>query len=307
MPPAGRNRQALPDGHEAARRDAAVAAVRRKGLERLAHAGAGVEPTLVEPSSATRPRRGRTRLGMLALISVGPLIIWSLFTLLQAFATGLASLLLFRLGRGVAEAPCFPANSRIAGTRFPRHERATATGTYTVGEDVGLAVFSSVLFGLMASYGWHALLVAVGLGGLAPAGAEHGPFCRANVGRPLGYRQIWGAGIGQFAGNATLVFFLAWFPTYLATERHMGWAKGGFLAVLPFIAAAIGVMFGGWMSDRLFRRTGSATSPASRPSSPACCWRPRSSRPTPSIRTMPSSRSRRWPSSGRAGSASAGR
>jgi ACS family D-galactonate transporter-like MFS transporter len=69
---------------------------------------------------------------------------------------------------------------------------------------------------------------------------------------------MWGACLGQFGGNTTLVFFLTWFPTYLATERHMGWIKVGFFAVLPFVAASVGVLFGGWASDRLLERTGSA-------------------------------------------------
>ena len=69
---------------------------------------------------------------------------------------------------------------------------------------------------------------------------------------------MWGACIGQFAGNTTLVFFLTWFPTYLATERQMGWIKMGFFAVLPFVAAAIGVLLGGVVSDYLLKRTGSA-------------------------------------------------
>ena len=38
---------------------------------------------------------------------------WSLCTLLQSAATGLYSLLALRLGLGIFEAPCFPANSRI--------------------------------------------------------------------------------------------------------------------------------------------------------------------------------------------------
>jgi ACS family D-galactonate transporter-like MFS transporter len=216
---------------------------------------------------------------------------WSLFTLLQAFSTGLYSLLFYRFGLGVSEAPCFPANSRIVGTWFPQQERATATGIYTVGEYIGLAFFSPFLFWAMAAYSWHALFIGVGIaglifaavwwlryreprdhrsvnqaeldyiaagGGLAPKQVEKVPFAWANVRHLLSYRQIWGAAIGQFAGNATLVFFLTWFPTYLATERHMGWVKVGFFAVLPFIAAAIGVLTGGWFSDFLFRRTGSA-------------------------------------------------
>ena len=216
---------------------------------------------------------------------------WSLFTLLQALSTGLYSLLFFRFGLGVSEAPCFPTDGRIVGTWFPQSERARATGVYTVGEYVGLALFSPLLFWIMATWSWHALFVAVGAagvafgiawwfvydepadsrsvnqeeldyiavgGGLAKQAVAKAPFSWANVGRLLSYRQIWGAGIGQFAGNSTLVFFLTWFPTYLATERHMGWVKVGFFAVMPFIAAAVGVLAGGAISDKLLTVTGSA-------------------------------------------------
>ena len=54
------------------------------------------------------------------------------------------------------------------------------------------------------------------------------------------------------------MFFLTWFPTYLATERQMAWLKVGFFAILPFIAASVGVVVGGVASDYLLRRTGSA-------------------------------------------------
>jgi ACS family D-galactonate transporter-like MFS transporter len=39
----------------------------------------------------------------------------------------------------------------------------------------------------------------------------------------------------------------------------MEWLKVGFYAVLPFIAASVGVLSGGWVSDMLIKRTGSAT------------------------------------------------
>jgi MFS transporter, ACS family, D-galactonate transporter len=218
-------------------------------------------------------------------------IFWSLFTLLQSTVTGLYILLFYRFGLGVSEAPCFPTNSRIVGIWFPRQERARATGIYTVGEYLGLALFGPSLFWITATFGWRAMFVVVGVvgilfgivwwfiyrepgesrtvnqaeldyiaagGGLAPPNAGKVPFSWANVGKLLSHRQIWGAALGQFAGNATLVFFLTWFPTYLATERHMAFVKAGFFAVLPFLAAAIGVMFGGWLSDQLLKNTGSA-------------------------------------------------
>ncbi len=177
------------------------------------------------------------------------------------------------------------------GTWFPQQERARATAIYTVGEYLGLACFAPVLFWIMGAYGWRAIFVIVGVigilfglvwwrmyrephestsvnqaeldhiaagGGLAKADEQSTPFSWSNVRQLLSRRQIIGASIGQFAGNTVLVFFLTWFPTYLATERHMGWIKVGFFSIMPFLAAAAGVMFGGWVSDQLLKRTGSA-------------------------------------------------
>ena len=215
---------------------------------------------------------------------------WSVFTLLQGFATGLGSLLTFRLGLGAAEAPAFPCNSRILSTWFPQHERARATGAYAVGQYFGLAFLSPVLFWIVESLGWRALFIIAGTAGVlfaliwrraycephestkanqaelayieAGGGLGHQvdttPFRWRNIGRLLRHRQIVGASIGQFAGNSTLVFFLTWFPTYLANERHMEWLQVGFYAVMPFIAASAGVVSGGWVSDMLIKRTGSA-------------------------------------------------
>ncbi|MFL9865572.1 MFS transporter [Paraburkholderia fungorum] len=232
---------------------------------------------------------------------------WSLCTLAQGLVHGIGALFAFRLGLGVSEAPCFPTNSRVVATWFPQSERAMATGTYTVGEYIGLAFFSPFLFMLMGAFGWRSLFYVVGAVGIvfgliwwkfyrephehpwinqaeldyieAGGGLTHGKkdagssgapaaasataagksgFEWRTIGRLLKHRQLAGICLGQFAGNSTLVFFLTWFPTYLATERHMAWLKIGFFAIMPFIAASIGVMFGGIFSDWLLRRGKSA-------------------------------------------------
>jgi ACS family D-galactonate transporter-like MFS transporter len=74
----------------------------------------------------------------------------------------------------------------------------------------------------------------------------------------LAHRQILGASIGQFGGNSTLVFFVTWFPTYLVTARGMSFIKAGFMASMPYIAASVGVLLGGIVSDMILKRTGSA-------------------------------------------------
>jgi MFS transporter, ACS family, D-galactonate transporter len=75
----------------------------------------------------------------------------------------------------------------------------------------------------------------------------------------LSRRKLWGIYIGQFAVNATLWFFLTWFPTYLVKYRHMDFIKVGFYASLPFLAAFCGVISSGLLSDFLLRRGCSAT------------------------------------------------
>lgn len=216
---------------------------------------------------------------------------WSLVTLLQGTVHGLATLLSLRLGLGIAEAPSYPTNSRVVRTWFPQSERARANGVYCVGQYFGLAFLSPLLFWIARSWGWRMLFVASGVlgllfavlwwssyrephqsrrvnqaeldyiergGGLGHTVATAGFTWRA-FGQIIGRRQVIGASIGQFASNSTLVFFLTWFPTYLATERHLQMQKVGFLAIAPYVAASAGVLLGGWLSDWLMRVSGSAT------------------------------------------------
>jgi len=200
---------------------------------------------------------------------------WSLFTLLQGFAGGVKSLVTFRLGLGISEAPCFPTNGRVVASWFPEQERAQATAVYTVGEYLGLACFGPLLFWISRRFGWRSLFFVVGAAGIvfawvwwvmyrdpescdpAKTPVRAAPVSWKQVRQLLRYRQVWGASIGQFGGNTTLVFFLTWFPTYLAKERHLDWVRAGFYAMLPFLAAACGVLLGGWGSDTLLKRTGS--------------------------------------------------
>jgi ACS family D-galactonate transporter-like MFS transporter len=216
---------------------------------------------------------------------------WSLFTAAQGAVVNVATLVAVRLGLGAAEAPCFPANSRVLVTWFPQRERARANSVYSVGMYFGIAFLSPLLFWVTATFGWRALFVAVGGlgilfgvlfwrqyrepqqspwanaaelaelekgGALTPKNAA-GALNWRDIGWLLRKRQIYGASIGQFATNSTLVFFLTWFPTYLATERHMEWLQVGFYAVMPFIAASVGVLVAGQISDRVVKRMDSLT------------------------------------------------
>lgn len=211
---------------------------------------------------------------------------WSLITLLQAFVGNVGALIGLRLGLGIAEAPCFPANSNVVGMWFPRSERARAISVYTAAEYVGLGFLSPGLFWIMAHFGWRSLFAISGAIGLAyalvfwmryadphrsksanraeldlieqgdgiAAKIEPVPFKWGHIRALFRHRQVWGLCIGQFSVYSTITFFLTWFPTYLVTARHMAWIKVGFFSTLPYIAGFFGVLVAGWWSDRMLKR-----------------------------------------------------
>lgn len=218
------------------------------------------------------------------------LTLWSGFTALMGLVTGLPGLILTRIGVGVFEAPCFPANSRILATWFPQHERARANSIYSVGQYAGIAFLSVPLFWITQQFGWRGLFflaggLGVALGALfgwryrepsesravnaaeltyieAGGGGEYKgarlDFSWRHIGWLLRHRQIIGASIGQFGGNSTQVFFVTWFPTYLVNVRGMTFINAGIMTMLPYIGASLGVLVAGQLSDHLLQRTGSA-------------------------------------------------
>jgi ACS family D-galactonate transporter-like MFS transporter len=215
---------------------------------------------------------------------------WSVCTALMGVVRSLNSLILTRIGVGVFEAPCFPANSRILAIWFPQHERARANSMYSFGQYVGLGFLSVPLFWITRQFGWRGLFFIVGGLGVAFGlvwwmlyrnPAESATVNQAELdhieaggggeyrGQPVRFkwrhivallrrRQVLGASIGQFGGNSTQVFFVTWFPTYLVTARGMTFIQAGFMTSLPYIGASIGVLAGGLISDTIFKETGSA-------------------------------------------------
>ena len=217
-------------------------------------------------------------------------VFWSVFTGMMGVVRSLNALILTRIGVGVFEAPCFPANSRILATWFPQHERARANGIYSFGQYVGLGFLSVPLFWVTQRFGWRGLFFLVGALGVAfgllwwalyrnpgesdtvsraeldyieaGGGGEYRGeplrFKRSHIWALLRHRQVVGASLGQFGGNSTQVFFVTWFPTYLVTARGMTFIQAGLMTSLPYIGASIGVLAGGLLSDTLLKRTGSA-------------------------------------------------
>jgi ACS family D-galactonate transporter-like MFS transporter len=219
------------------------------------------------------------------------LILWSAATFFMGFAGSFVILFVLRLAVGALEAPAYPINNRVVTTWFPEKERATAIGFYTSGQFVGLAFLTPVLAWLQHHYGWHMVFVSTGLLGIVwgvlwyliyreprqfkganaaeleliqkgggvidldrNVKAQKAPFDWNDLALVMTKRKLWGVYLGQFCLTSTLWFFLTWFPTYLVKYRGMDFIKSGFLASVPFLAAFVGVLCSGVLSDFLIRR-----------------------------------------------------
>ena len=229
------------------------------------------------------------RIGAKATFGVA-MFLWSIVTLCISLATGFGSLLGLRLGLGVCETPAFPANNSLVSRWFPTRERGLATGSYTAGEYVGLAIAAPLLAFLATRFGWHSVFYLTGglgllwafawfglirnspqtdkrvsaaelehiekgggaVAALSAEGRSHAKF--SDVLKLLTKKRMLGALIGQFANTSTLFFFLTWFPDYLIHQKHFTLLTAGVMAVIPYLAALTGTLIGGGGSDWMLRR-----------------------------------------------------
>jgi ACS family D-galactonate transporter-like MFS transporter len=101
-------------------------------------------------------------------------------------------------------------------------------------------------------------LAYIAAGGALKAGEAQKAFRWKYVLQLLTFRQIACASIAQFGGNAVLTFFLLDFINYLVVQRHFAFLHAGIFASIPYMAAAVGGLVGGQVSDLLLKSTGNA-------------------------------------------------
>ena len=106
-------------------------------------------------------------------IVAGSLFIWSFMTALSGLVQNYAQLVLARIGVGIGEAGGSPPSHSIISDMYPKEERASALGVYSMGIPLGImaAYFATAM--LMGSSGedvnWRRIFIFLGLTGVALA------------------------------------------------------------------------------------------------------------------------------------------
>src|SRR5437867_6910056 len=70
----------------------------------------------------------------------------------------------------------------------------------------------------------------------------------------LRIRETWGLVFAKFLSDAAWYFYLFWLPKYLYDARGFDTKAVGTFAWIPYAAAGVGCLAGGWFSSYLVRR-----------------------------------------------------
>lgn len=215
-----------------------------------------------------------TRLGFGLIMSF-----WSLACASQGLANGLPALAVSRLALGMGEGGGFPAATRAVGEWFAVKDRAFAMGMINAGTAVGSVaapplialILSSPAWAGVASWRWMFFLTgAVGLlwaGGwwlsyrspgtagpaalaVAAAPAPAGP----SLGALLGAKEVRAIVAAKFLTDGAWYFYLFWLPKYLFEAQHVDLAHAAAIGWIPYAAAGVGCLVGGYLCTTLIAR-----------------------------------------------------
>ena len=208
------------------------------------------------------------------------MIFWSIACASHALASGFWMLAASRFLLGAGEGGGFPAATKTVAEWFPVRERSTAMGLINAGTAVGAVVAPPAIAAIILYGHWRWVFVACGAVGLlwtiwwvrayfsplqhprlssaeradladvlaAPAATAGAAPVWSSL---LGIREVWGLVGAKFLTDAAWFFYIAWLPKYLYDARGFDVKQVGYYAWVPFAAAGIGSLLGGWFSSRL--------------------------------------------------------
>ena len=214
------------------------------------------------------------------------IVVWSLASMLHAFATGLFSLNCFRFLLGLGEAGNWPGAAKVIAEWFPIRQRALGMAIFNSGTSIGSVLAPPVIIALQLRFGWQTTFLAVGALGflwlalwlafyhppaqhpritpqeLALIREDRAPAAPAAVSLSwlelLRYRQTWAIVLSRFCCDPVWWLYITWLPLYLYKVHGFSLKQIGLFAWVPYVAADAGSLFGGWMSGHLMSRGWSA-------------------------------------------------
>ena len=199
--------------------------------------------------------------------------VWSLATLLSAVTHNYDELLLRHVIVGIGEATFVAISPAFLADLFPEGIRGRVMGLFYLATPVGSALGYIVGGYLGHHYGWRAPFMISALPGLVLAfgvlalrepvrGASDHLADSVERGTILGLfrnKAYWTISLGAAMMTFAIGGMQVWMPTFLTRIRQVPLDRANVVfGGMTVIAGTVATLFGGWLGDRLLRRTHAA-------------------------------------------------
>lgn len=213
------------------------------------------------------------RRGVRALYTAG-ILLWSLASAMTVFISGLWALVATRLVVGLGESVVTSSSLRYIREHFAEKERGFAVGVYMTGTKIGPAVGLPLAAWLVATQGWQAMFLIMGVGSLLwlgpwlmwvrkddPAALPATSGTKAEsvtLGKALQSRVMWGIILGTYCYMYFVYYCMTWMPQYFQKTHGMSITKSTWFVGVSFGGMALVAAVGGWAADKLIARGANA-------------------------------------------------
>lgn len=204
---------------------------------------------------------------------------WSIAAMLPGAAFSVATFAISMFLLGIGESANFPACIKTVAEWFPKKERATATGIFNSGANVGNIVVPLIVPTLVALVGWRGSFVVAGSFGMIwlvfwlaiyRKPEEHPKVSPAELAlilsdpgervervpwsHVLPHKETWAFAIGKFLTDPVWWFYLFWIPGYLQTTFNLNLDQSRTPVVMAYAISIVGSVGGGMLSSWLIAR-----------------------------------------------------
>jgi MFS family permease len=207
------------------------------------------------------------RFGVKKPIAIG-LFCWCAVSAATAGATLIWQLIAMRLLLGVFESVITPGVMRWIRYNMDEKHRGFAIGLAMSGTKFGPAIGAPLAAKLLNLYGWRAMFLILGIGGLLwlipwllldrdddrKLEVAEAPRDGPSFASLFTTRIMWGTLIGTFCYNYFTYFSMTWLPAYFVERRHLSLTSMGMYTMVSFGGMATVSIVAGFAADWLIRR-----------------------------------------------------
>jgi len=206
------------------------------------------------------------------IIALGAFV-WSVATLLSAVTHTYNELLLRHVVVGIGEATFVAISPALLADLYPEEIRGRVMGLFYLATPVGSALGYIIGGFLGPRYGWRApflisalpgfVLAAAVLGLAEPARGASDRLAdsaeRGSLSGLLRNKAYWTVTLGGAMMTFAIGGLQVWMPTFLERVRQLPLERANTIfGAMTVVSGTVATLLGGWLGDRLLRRTSAA-------------------------------------------------